>query len=267
MEPPRQENDDVFTSLQCHINREYPTPAPLIQVDTINSLGSVVRDVGLHLEGSLRLVCECNRRATHLFNFLGKETLCCQHHANRACAKHEAVDRLAWFCRELIRDKPTADCYYVKVWKLPRELREKYGGLPWLWFADEQCFTIYHSRPDASQLPANVRIEKILKSEMRKLLNQISEELRRKRPICVIGFAFDHPFDRPDLSHGYSVGVHMCNQCAEEHFEAYCFKYTTSDVVFLEIAEGDDIVVIPRTGEILGKKSSSNKLPTVQQVY
>jgi hypothetical protein len=262
MDQPSRQEIDVFTSLQCHINKEYPTQAPFIQVDTINAFSSMSREIGLHLEGSPRLVCVCGDRATHLFNFLGKEALYCQRHAERARVKYESVDRLAWFCRELIRDKPTADSYYIKVWKVPRELREKYGGLPWLWFTDGDCFTIYHSRPDASHLPANVRVEKILKSEMRKLLNQLSEEIRQKRPICVIGFTFDHPFDRPDLSIGYSIGMHMCNECSDQHFEAYCFRFATTDVVFLEITEGDDIVIKPQTSEIVGKKPS-DQLPSV----
>lgn len=259
MDQPRQETD-VFTSLQCHINKEYPTQAPFIQVDSINN--SMAREVGIHLEGSRRLVCECGERATHLVNLLGKESLYCARHAERARTKFQQIDRLAWFCRELTRDKPTTDCYYIKVWKVPAQLRDKYGGLPWLWFTDDDGFTIYKTRPDASQLPANVRVEKILKSEMRKLLNQISEEIREKRPICVIGFTFDHPFDRPDLSHGYSIGMHMCSQCSDEHFESYCFRFATTDVVFLEISEGDDIVVNPRTCDIVGRKPS-NKLPTV----
>jgi hypothetical protein len=254
MEEPR--DDQIFSSLQCHINKEYTAGrAPFIQVDTINfENNSLSRNVGLHFEGSPRLMCSqrgCNERATYFHNFLGRETLYCQPHATAAVQpfERERIDRLAWFCRELVRDKPNADSLYMKVWKVPRNSLSAYGSLSWLWVPENGVFRIYKSRPTGETL-YGVTVEKILKKDVIRLLGQIDDEIQRKKPIFVIGFPYDHPFDRPDLSHGHSVGMHFCNECPTNHFDAYCFKYHAGNYTENCITSDADIIVDPSVNVI-----------------
>ena len=170
----------------------------------------------------------CSEPVTHFCNSKGTESLRCRAHANEFTARHELTDDSLWFSRELQKEKKSdSPLHYILVWDIPIQGRPRFGGLEWLWYPStdgmKNVYRIFKERVlHASPLPLNVRWEAITLEEANRLLGQVLYERRCNFIPHIIGFASDHPFERPDLTLAYSL-----RRVGRSHHEreAYFFTY------------------------------------------
>jgi hypothetical protein len=232
-----QESRLIFSSLQTHINKVFGEQMPLVDITIIGMGGERVASA-LTEEQIKAMKCtharECNEDALYFANVGGLESLCCMNHGEtlRTAQQRRNQDATSWFCRELQPDKGD-DCMWIIAWKVPEELREAFGLLIWLWYpipdpadgGETNCFNIYRHKREDIELPEGARWEKINMEEAAHLIGQLIYEVQRGHKPCIIGFAPDYPYDRPDPSLGYSVTKHSCVECTSDMAEPFCFNY------------------------------------------
>lgn len=172
---------------------------------------------------------DCQKKVVYFCNSSGNESLCCEEHSNDFISSHEGViNNRQWFCRKLLKEKNSSkELHYILVWKIPIQGRSRFGGLEWLWYpsvesqSNSVVYRIYKKKDEFTvDLPLNVRWEPITIEEATNMLGQILYERHLGYVPRIIGFASDSPFDRPDLTLGYSVRV------VEQEREAYFFNYS-----------------------------------------
>lgn len=174
---------------------------------------------------------DCQESVVYFCNSRGTESLCCEEHSKDFIHRHQDIDDRQWFCRRLMKEKRSAsEMRNILVWKIPIQGRSRFGGLEWLWYpsvdnnSNSVMYRIYKSKDEYSNdLPLNVRWEKITIEEATNLLGQMLYERRLGYIPRIVGFASDSPFDRPDLTLGYSVRSHRGSSTDRE---AYFFNYT-----------------------------------------
>lgn len=232
----------AFSSLQCHINKVYEGDGLAPYVGVVRQ-GRIDRNLS---DSRTSFQCaECQRRdqrtsATQFCVLLGVEFMLCDEHAIEFRRDCEHKDNLVWFCKPIIRKREITDTTrYVLVWKVPEDLKAKYGLIPWFLLNQPYRQAVDRDQVESGNgfvflgkinptmtLPDNVRWEPISLDECVRLESQITEERNAGRPVFLIGFGPDHPFDRPDFSLAYTVESALCRDCPDRHVEPYYFSHS-----------------------------------------
>lgn len=257
--------EDTFNSLQCHINKFFGSVAPYVNITngseiTVPALFNEEATLGCTASG------RCHEQATYIGNHFGKQLLYCDLHAQRMREQFANTDKLTWFCKKLVRKHEKEPAYWINVRRATKEY-----CMPWIWVAEaattdttppnesatgEQVYIFHKERPawrvDSLSMPIEA-------DEALRLLCQMRNQIRAGNPLFIIGFANDHPFDRPDFTLGYSICKHV--GAADENYESYCFKYDADDFpqrAFTYMLPGP-IVFNPFNGKIDGRGAAESQ--------
>lgn len=218
-----------LTSLQCHVNKVYDREAPCIKIDNpVHALPTVAIR-----QGDGPAACRCGAVATHFANHFGCESLYCQEHAARAMERYGHIDPLTWFCRPLKFNKDPEASFWIKV----MDVRNKPAFMiSWTWCAErDSTYRLFREKPS---LQPDVSIHPVTTEEGQQLIGQMLDEtVLRQRRLFALGFADEHPFERPDCSQGYSWCKNMCTECPDDHFEPYYFRYPATAAHLEEAAK------------------------------
>jgi hypothetical protein len=204
---------------------------------------------------------DCKEPVQFFCNSNGQESLMCDFHNQEFRERHKNVPMHKWLSRELQREKKSEkEIRFILVWNVPIQGASRFGGLSWIWYpcvTGRRLFYRIHKEKVAIDLPLNVRWEQITQEESKRLIGQLLNEKRLGFVPQIVGFASDAPFDRPDISLGYSVRNNARPTSFRDMREAYPFQYSVrcSDEKMEELWCCDVISFYPtENGTITGEK-------------
>lgn len=153
----------------------------------------------------------CAAPATHFANALGNETLLCKMHAGRFELDRQQLPTDLWFVRALAAGPAR---FQLLCRRLPADHFSRLD-FEWLAFNNGQFFLFSEPPSDIDASDADTAWHGVSEAQAQALLGQLGRACSAGYAPPWLGFAREHPHERPDCSLAYTVVDQLCGCCSE----------------------------------------------------